>query len=184
MRSLQFTLAALALFVLASCADWVPSGSSSALVGNPAPPVDLETLGGGRFRLADYAGKDVVMLDIWATWCGPCRQELPILAEVAREYRSRDLVFCAVNLREKRSDVAKFIKEKNLKVIVGLDDNGSVGESYQAQGIPMLILIDKAGIVRDVHIGLRSDLKAKLHEEIDSLLSSKAVAANPVDERI
>jgi thiol-disulfide isomerase/thioredoxin len=182
MRSLQFAIFACALFVLASC-QLIPGGGS-ALVGKPAPPIDLETLGGGRFRLADYKNRDVVMVDIWATWCGPCRMELPILAEVAAKYRSRDVVLCAVNLREARQKVADFIKGEKFKVLVGLDEKGSVADAYHVNGIPMLLVIDKAGIVRFVHVGFRSDLKAKLQSEIDSLLSANSVASNAGDQRI
>jgi thiol-disulfide isomerase/thioredoxin len=181
MRSLQFAIFAFGLFFLTSCAEW--GGAASALVGKPAPPIDLERLGGGRFRSADYVGKEVVMVDIWATSCGPCRKELPILAAVAREYRSRGLVFCAVSLGDERQKVAEFIRGERLNVAVGLDEKGAVAGAYHAHAIPMLILIDKAGIVRFVHIGLRPDLKATLHAEIDGLLSAKAVAVEIAGEK-
>lgn len=181
MRSLQFAILACGLCVLASC-EWMPGGAGSALVGKPAPSIDLETLGGSRFRLSDYKGRDVVLVDIWATWCGPCRMELPILAGVAAEYRSKNVVLCAVNLRESKQKVANFMKGEKFKVLVGLDENGSVAGACHVTGIPMLLIIDKAGIVRFVHVGFRSDLKAKLHEEIDSLLSANPVAASAVDQ--
>jgi thiol-disulfide isomerase/thioredoxin len=176
MRSLQFATFAFGLFFLTSCTEWGLGGTASALVGKPAPPIDLERLGGGRFRLANYVGNDVVMVDIWATWCGPCRKELPILAEVAREYRSRGLVFCAVSLGDERQKVAQFIKGEKLNVAVDLDEKGAVAGAYHANAIPMLVLIDKAGIVRYVHVGLRSNLKSALRSEIDGLLSAPTVA--------
>jgi thiol-disulfide isomerase/thioredoxin len=181
MRSLQFAIFAFGLFFLTSCAEW--GGTSSALVGKPAPPINLERLGGGHFRLADYVGTEVVLLDIWAPSCGPCRKELPILAAVAREYRSRGLVFCAVSLGDERQKVAEFIKGARLNVAIGLDEKGAVAGAYHAHAIPMLVLIDKAGIVRYVHIGLKSDLKATLHAEIDGLLSLKAVAEEIASEK-
>ena len=74
----------------------------SPLLGKAAPPVDLERLDGKRVRLADHSGKDVVMLDMWATWCGPCREELPYLIEVAKDYKAKGVVLYAINLRENR----------------------------------------------------------------------------------
>jgi thiol-disulfide isomerase/thioredoxin len=176
MRSLQFALFAFGLFFVSSCANFGPGGAASALVGQPAPAIDVATLNGNRFRLANYVGKEVVMVDMWATWCGPCKKELPILAEVAREYRTRGVVFCAVSVHDEKQKVATYVKSEKLNVAVGLDENGSVAGAYHANAIPMLVLIDKSGIVRYVHVGLRSNLKATLHEELDSLLSAKSVA--------
>jgi thiol-disulfide isomerase/thioredoxin len=175
---IRTVFAALCLFFLTSCSEWGPGGPGSALVGKPAPPIDLMTLGGRRFRLADHVGNQVVLLDMWATWCGPCRHELPIVADVAREYRGRGLVVCAVNLQEDKQKVAAFAAAEKLNLLVALDEQGAVAQEYQANAIPMLVLIDKAGIVRFVHVGLRSDLKAALHSEIDQLLATKAAAAD------
>jgi thiol-disulfide isomerase/thioredoxin len=174
---IQLLFAALCLVLLASCADWGPGGPGSALVDKPAPPFDLMTLGGRHFRLADHVGNHVVLLDMWATWCGPCRRELPTVLDVAREYSGRGLVVCAVNLQEDQQKVAAFAKAEKLNVPVALDEHGVVAQEYGANAIPMLVLIDKAGIVRFVHIGLRSNLKAELHSEIDGLLATRAAEA-------
>ena len=114
---IQTAFAALSLFFLTSCSEWGPGGPGSALVGKPAPPIDLMTLGGRRFRLADHVGNQVVLLDMWATWCGPCRHELPIVADVAREYRGRGLVVCAVNLQEDKQKVAAFASAEKLNLL-------------------------------------------------------------------
>jgi thiol-disulfide isomerase/thioredoxin len=169
MRSLQFAILSLGLCCLASCGRFGSGGS--ALVGTPAPAIDLETLSGRHFRLADHLGKDVVMLDVWATWCGPCRMELPILAQVAREYRSRGVVFCAVDLREEKQTVSDFLKHEKLDLPVAFDQVGAVASAYQVQGIPLLVLIDKQGVVRSVHVGYRSNIKEVLQKELDDLLA-------------
>jgi len=169
MRSLQLVLVSCGLCCLGSCARFEPA--SSVLVGKPAPMIDLETLSGRHFRLADHLGKDVVVIDIWATWCGPCRMELPTLAQVAGEYRSRGVVFCAVDLREEKQKVADFLKQEKLDLPVAFDSVGAMASAYQVQGIPLLVLIDKQGIVRSVHVGYRPDIKAVLQEELDGLLA-------------
>jgi thiol-disulfide isomerase/thioredoxin len=176
---IRSTFAALSLVCLASCTEWGPGGPGSALVGKPAPPFDLVMLDGRHFRLSEHVGKQVILLDMWATWCGPCRRELPIVAEVAREYQGRGLFVCAVNLQEDKQKVAAFANAEKLSVPVALDEQGVVAQEYHANAIPMLVLIDKAGTVRFVHIGLRSDLKTALHSEIDELLAAKAAAVEP-----
>jgi thiol-disulfide isomerase/thioredoxin len=148
-----------------------------ALLGKAAPPVTLERLDGKRLKLADHAGKDVVMLDIWATWCGPCRKELPELIEVAKDYDSKGVVFYAINLRESKKKIEEFLKKQNLEMTIGLDLKGKVAGAYGVEGIPMLLLVDKQGIVQAVHIGYRSDIKAILHQELDGILAGKNLAA-------
>lgn len=176
---IRSSFAALTLLCLASCAQFGPGGPGSALVGKPAPPFDLVMLDGRHFRLSEHKGNQVVLLDMWATWCGPCRRELPIVAGVARDYHGRGLVVCAVNLREDKQKVAAFAKSEKIALPVVLDEQGVVAQQYHANAIPMLVLIDKAGIVRFVHVGLRSDIKTALHAEIDELLATKVAAADP-----
>src|SRR5581483_922358 len=92
----------------------------SPLLGEAAPDVDLKLLDGGDFRLKEHRGGRIVMLDFWATWCGPCVQEMPILAEVAEAYKDKGVVFCAVNMREKPEEIRTFLDDKKLKVSVAL----------------------------------------------------------------
>src|SRR5262245_31774827 len=75
-----------------------------ALVGKAAPDVNLKMLEKGEFRLKEQRDAKVVMLDFWATWCGPCVAELPTLAQVAKEYQDKGVIFCAVNEQEKNDE--------------------------------------------------------------------------------
>lgn len=152
-------------------------GNKSPLVGKAAPPIDLEALNGKRFKLADHRGKDVVMVDMWATWCPPCRQELPILVEVARDYKSKGVEFYAVDLGEDKKKVAAFLKKEKLTLQVALDKKGTAAAAYQARVIPQLVLIDKRGIVQSVHVGYSSDIKQVLHKELDKLLADSELVA-------
>jgi len=148
----------------------------SPLVGSSAPDVSLKLLDEGEFQLKAHRGARVVMLDFWATWCGPCVQELPILAEVALGYKDKGVIFCAVNLREEPEQVHKFLKEKKLKMTVALDSEGKVGSAYQVAAIPTLVLIDKKGMVQSVHVGYNPVIKATLRTELDALLAGKDLA--------
>jgi len=150
----------------------------SPLLGKAAPAVDLERLDGKRVKLADNSGKNVVMLDMWATWCGPCRQELPHLIEVAKDYKAKGVVFYAIDLREPKKTIEEFLKKEKFDMTVGLDSQGKVAEAYGVEGIPMLMLIDKKGIVQVVHIGYEAkDFEKELHKELDKILAGKNLAA-------
>ncbi len=98
----------------------------SPLLGKPAPDVSLKLLeeGKGEFKLKEHKGEHVVMLDFWATWCGPCVKELPILSEVAEAYKDKGVV-CAVNQQEEPAEIRTFLKEKKLKLTVALDSSGT-----------------------------------------------------------
>jgi peroxiredoxin len=154
----------------------------SPLLGKAAPPVDLERLDGKRVKLADHSGKEVVMLDMWATWCGPCRKELPYLIEVAKDYKDKGVVFYAVNLRETKKKIEDFLKKEKLEMKIALDPEGKVGEAYGAEAIPLLVLVDKHGIVQSVHVGYSPGIKEELHKELDGILAGKNLAAATIAE--
>jgi thiol-disulfide isomerase/thioredoxin len=147
----------------------------SPLLGKPAPDVSLKLLeeGKGDFKLKEHKGEHVVMLDFWATWCPPCVEELPILSKVADAYKDKGVVFCAVNQQEKPAKINTFLKDKKLNFTVALDSEGEVGNSYGASSIPLLVLIDKKGVVQSVHLGYNPGIKAVLEKELDALLAGK-----------
>jgi thiol-disulfide isomerase/thioredoxin len=155
---------------------------SSPLLGKPAPDVNLKLLDKGEFRLRDHRDAHVVMLDFWATWCGPCVQEMPLLAEVAEAYKEKGVVFRAINEQEKPEEIHKFLEEKKLAITVALDSEGAVGAAYHAEAIPMLVLIDKKGIVQAVHIGYDPAIKTTLRKELDALLAGKELAKEALRE--
>ena len=150
--------------------------ASSPLVGKPAPAISLKLLDKGEFRLTDHRDKDIVMLDFWATWCGPCVQELPLLAQVAESYKGKGVAFFAINLRETPEQIRKFQDDKKLKFTVAMDTDGAVGTAYSAEAIPMLVLVDKKGVIQSVHVGYNPAIKATLEKELDALLAGKDLA--------
>jgi len=144
-----------------------------ALLKKEAPAIALSTLDGGKFNLADLKGKNVVVLDFWATWCPPCRQALPILAEVTKAYESKGVKFYAVDLREEPGKIEAFLRSQGLSINVALDKDGKVAEAYKVEGIPQSVIIGKDGIVKVVHVGFGGDLKNTLTAELDSILNEK-----------
>ena len=141
-------------------------------VGQPAAPFSLEQLGGGTFTLADHKGK-VVVLDFWATWCGPCVAGLPVVTSVTKEYAPKGVVFAAVNLEEDPKLVAEFMKKKGWEFTVALDSDSAVSNLYGVTGIPHSVIIDKQGVIRHVQVGFGGAAQAEkqLREELDELIA-------------
>lgn len=145
------------------------------LLGKAAPNFELNQLDGSKVTLAQHKGKEVVLLDFWATWCGPCRKSLPLLADVAAKFKDKGLVFYAINQRETSQTIKDFLAEQSFKLPVALDSEGKVGGDYGVEGIPQTVLISKDGTVQAVHIGYDPDLKDKLAKQIEDLLAGKSL---------
>ena len=155
--------------------------SPSPLVGKVAPALDLDLLDGGKLSLAKHRGKDVVVLDFWATWCGPCRRSLPLLDAVAARYRGKGVVVYAVNQREPADTIKNFLAKEKINLPVALDREGAAGSAYGVEGIPQTVVIGKDGLVQSVHVGFSPDLKDLLGRELDDLLAGKGPVA-PADK--
>lgn len=128
------------------------------LLGKPAPQFTLALLDGGTVDLAKAKGKEIVILDFWATWCGPCRDAMPIIEKVARSFSDKGVKLYAVNLQEPPAKIRNFLKTHKLDVVVALDSEGKTGQKYKVDGIPQTVIIGKNGIIQAVHVGVSREL--------------------------
>ena len=128
---------------------------TSPFLGLEAPEFELATLSNDQTKLSDFKGKPVI-LNFWATWCGPCRVEMPILEDLYKTHQT-DLAILAVNFDEEAQTVQDFIGEYGLTFPVLLDPGGLVTEKYRVIGMPTTYFLDNKGIVRAVHIGTLSE---------------------------
>jgi thiol-disulfide isomerase/thioredoxin len=115
---------------------------------------------GKDVALKDLKGK-VVVLDMWATWCPPCRASLPHLDKLYQSVKDKGVNVFAVNLQEEQDDVAAFVKKTNLTVPVLLDKDGAVAQSYKASAIPQTVIIGKDGKVAKVFVGFGGEETAR-----------------------
>ena len=136
------------------------AAAASELEGKAAPAFALKDLGDKTVSLKDLKGK-VVVLDLWATWCPPCRASLPHLDKLYEETKDKSVAIYAVNLQEEKEDVQAFIKQTNLKTPVLFDKDGAVAQAYKANAIPQTIVIGKDGNVAKVFVGFGGEESAK-----------------------
>jgi thiol-disulfide isomerase/thioredoxin len=142
------------------------SPEHEALEGQPATDFTLETLADAKpVRLSDLKGR-VVLLDFWATWCGPCRRWLPIVAQASRDYAAKGLSVFAVNEQEPESKVKAYLDQQKLDLPVLMDRSGNVGSIYRASSIPLTVVVGRDGNVLRVLVGLheKEDLEDVLHD--------------------
>ncbi|HEX8324620.1 MAG TPA: TlpA disulfide reductase family protein [Tepidisphaeraceae bacterium] len=149
-------------------------------IGRMAPDFVLADLDGKPLSLASLKGR-VVVLDLWASWCPPCVEELPTNTAIAAGYVDRGVAFYAVNLGESADQVRQFLTAQKLNPPVLLDPTGITGEKYGAQYIPLLVVIDAGGRIV-AHGNLSPDEVHKtLPQWIESALKSgQADARGPV----
>jgi peroxiredoxin len=148
----------------------------AALLGKPAPGFTLERLEGGQLDIASHIDKNVVVLDFWATWCGPCVQAMPILAEVTDAMKDKGVVFYAVNLREDKAKINGFLQAQGLNINVLLDTDGAIANLFGVTGIPQTVILGKDGTVQAIHVGLSPNLRQSLMSELEHLVAGKSLA--------
>lgn len=141
-------------------------GEASVLEGKPAPAFKLKDLEDKDVALADFKGQ-VVVLDFWATWCGPCVEALPHLDKLYQDKKATVKIF-AVNQGEEKEPVAAFMKSKNLTVPVLLDSDSKVGNEYKAQAIPQTVVIGKDGVVKKVFVGSGPNTAEQIKAAVES----------------
>ncbi len=130
-----------------------PQDIRSASVGKPAPALDLERLdGSGRFRLVDYAGK-VVVVNFFASWCIPCKQEYPALVRAWERYRSADVVILGVLYQDSRDAGLAFQRRMGGTWPTVADDDGRAALSFGTFGVPETFFVGPDGIVAGRHVG-------------------------------
>ncbi len=143
--------------------------SKSTNIGNQAPDFQLKDLNGQTISLSDSLGRPVI-LNFWATWCGPCRTEMPYLQQVYDQWHEKGLVLLAVNLRENSPQVNQFMQSNGYSFSILFDSGGSVGNQYDIQAIPTTFFIDTNGIIQDWKIGSFPN-KAALEASLKKIFS-------------
>ncbi len=157
------------IVALLACVFTASSLASSGLEGQQAPDFALKSSSGANLRLSEYRG-DVVMINFWATWCGPCRQEMPLLDELYARYQRVGFNLLGVNIDDDSRRAMKMIDELGVSFPVLFDSRKEVSKLYEVEAMPVTVLIDREGNVRHVHHGYKPGYEQKYLDQIRSLL--------------
>ncbi len=143
--------------------------AGSGLTGQVAPDFVLKSSSGENLRLSEYRG-DVVMVNFWATWCGPCRQEMPLLDELYSRYQRVGFSLLGVNIDDDSRKAMNMISELGVSFPVLFDSRKEVSKLYEVNAMPVTVIIDREGNVRHVHHGYKPGYEDQYLDEIRSLL--------------
>ncbi len=127
---------------------------TTAKIGDLAPEIDLKSMTGDQITLSRLEGRPV-LINFWATWCGPCREEFPALVRAYKKYQEQGLVILGVNFQDDNSDegVRTFMRNSLVNFPIVRDTGERVGRMYRVNGLPTSIFVDRKGIVRDIVVG-------------------------------
>jgi thiol-disulfide isomerase/thioredoxin len=150
-----------------------PSGADNPLVGSPAPEIRAEAvMGDGPKTLKDANGK-VVILDFWATHCGPCKKSFPKYQEIVNDYGG-DVAVIAVATDDpedvKKEQIEEFAKNTGVKFSIVWDKDKTAAKTYSPVTLPVSYIVDKGGVVRHFHVGYKDGEEAKIADEVKALV--------------
>jgi peroxiredoxin len=140
----------LAALLLAAC-----SGVEGVTQGNFARDFTLQTLDGDKVSLSDYEGQ-VVLVNFWATWCPPCRAEIPDLEVAYRQHGGEGFTVLGVSVEESAEQVRPFVAAMQMTYPVLLDEKSQVMRQYRVPGLPMSLILDRDGVIQVRHVGYLS----------------------------
>ncbi|HXL97080.1 MAG TPA: TlpA disulfide reductase family protein, partial [Steroidobacteraceae bacterium] len=124
---------------------------------------------GEPVSLGDLRGQ-VVLINFWASWCGPCRQEMPILDQLYRKYKAAGFTLLGVNVEPKSGDAISFLKATPVSFPILFDTQSKVSNLYEVSGMPSTVIVDRKGNVRYVHHGYKPGDESQYLDQIRSLM--------------
>ena len=170
MRAASLLLLALALGMISGTRDSLADDARPE-EGHLAPDFALKTLEGKTVRLSELRGKKVVLINFWATWCPPCRLEMPTMQKIYSEYKGRGFEILAINIEpDALQEIREFVKELRLTFPVLLDPDMKVTRKYRLIGLPISFLIDRQGIIRAKEVGYHDWTDKESRRQVESLL--------------
>ena len=125
-------------------------------IGHPAPDFILLDLEGNQITISEFRGK-TVFINFWATWCPPCRAEMPDMEAIYQEYKDEDVVVIGVDILEPEEEVRQFVQRGGYNWAFVIDTTGEIATTYEITAIPTSFFIDRGGIIRAVNIGAMTE---------------------------
>jgi peroxiredoxin len=161
------SLTRIALRTAALLAVTLPAFALST--SSPAPQFSLAARGGKTINLAQYKGQ-VVMINFWATWCGPCRQEMPILESIYKKYNKMGFTLLGVNVEPDSKPAEDWLKATPVSFPILFDTKSEVSKMYGVNGMPTTVIVDRKGTVRFVHVAYKPGDENEYQDSIRKLV--------------
>lgn len=161
-RAVPYTRGIVTCLVLIACMAGLATADDSfsrlklsrAGAGSPLPSFELSTVDGKTIGFSQLRGK-VVVLNFWATWCGPCKEEMPALDRLSRQFDPHDVAILTITTEHERTGIQQFMKQFNSKLPVLLDEQRDVSLAFMVRGLPTTVFVDKSGKVVGRAVGPR-----------------------------
>ena len=168
MKFLNYSTLFRHIVILALCAGFTTAASAKA-VQAVAPDFTLKSQKGDNLKLSELRGK-VILINFWASWCGPCRQEMPVLNELYQRYRPLDFTILGVNVEQNSDNARSLLKDVSVSFPILFDNDNKVSKLYHVKGMPSTVLVDRDGNIRYVHMGYQPGTEAEYQSQIRALI--------------
>lgn len=154
---------------------FIVTSAYAGIINSAAPDFSVQDFNNKTVSIKDLRGK-VVFINFWASWCAPCRKEMPELSGLAERYKKADVVFLAISVDKQRSNAEGFLSRiqglsKNMTFV--LDKDSRVVSAFNVRAMPTSYLIDKNGVIKYLHFGFNEDDPSRWTEEVDAMLGRK-----------
>jgi peroxiredoxin len=138
-------------------------------VGQPAPDFTLKSMDGKNFNLTEQRG-NIILINFWASWCGPCRKEMPLLQDLQEKYQDLGVQVWGINVEQENQAGKDFLANLELSFSIFFDETNKLSETYDVQAMPTNVLVDRDGIVRFVFRGFKDGYEKKYEKAIKKLI--------------
>lgn len=156
-------------FLKVLCLSLLAPVAMAASLNTPAPDLTLKTMDGENLRLSEQKG-DILLINFWASWCGPCRQEMPLLEELHQKYEDLGVSVWGVNIEQDSQAAKNWLKEMQVSFPILFDETNKASEDFSVDAMPTTVLIDREGNIRFHHRGFKAGYEKKYDAELGQLV--------------
>ncbi|HFQ91930.1 MAG TPA: TlpA family protein disulfide reductase [Chromatiales bacterium] len=156
-------------FLLLAGALMLPQLTAAGEISGPAPDFTLKSRGGENLKLSEFRG-EVVMINFWASWCAPCRQEMPLLDQLYNRYSPMGFTILGINVEEDSAQAEKLLKEIPVSFPILYDTGNTVTELYKVMAMPSTVMVDRDGNMRYLHLGYLPGYEVEYEAQIRELI--------------
>lgn len=157
------------IFVMVVASFFIVSVAQAEAIDAVAPDFTLKSRSGENMKLSEFRG-DVVMINFWASWCAPCRQEMPLLEDMYKKYNELGFVLLGVNVEENSAKANDFLRDVPVSFPILFDDKNEISKLYKVVAMPSTIMVDRDGKMRYIHRGYLPGYEKKYVKQIKELI--------------